>query len=143
MQKMVLTTLVLLGGLTGWSQQKADEILGVWETEDKDGKIEIFSCGSTYCGKLLWGKNIVNPDGTSKKDVNNPDEALRSRDMVGATILTGLAFDGEEYEDGRIYNAEDGDTYKCYIWIEKGVLHLRGYLGIPALGQTTKWSRIK
>ncbi|WP_196890243.1 DUF2147 domain-containing protein [Aureivirga sp. CE67] len=144
MKKIILFATFLLSNLAIFAQNEADNILGVWETEDKDGKIEIYKCGENYCGKLLEGSDIFEKDGiTPKKDVKNPDPKLQSRDIPGITILTNLTFDGEEYEDGKIYNAKNGKTYKCYIWLEDGDLFLRGYLGLPILGQTTKWTRIK
>ncbi|MDR6240498.1 DUF2147 domain-containing protein [Aureibacter tunicatorum] len=144
MKKLVVFLLFLFSSVNIFAQDKVDEILGVWEIKDKTAKMEVFKCGEEYCGKLLWGKDIVEKDGvTSKKDVKNPDPNLRSRDIVGITYLKGLTFDGDEYVNGRIYNSSNGKTYKCYVWFEDDILHLRGYLGLPTMGQTTKWFRIK
>jgi uncharacterized protein (DUF2147 family) len=141
---VVLTALVIMSSIAVLAQNRANDIIGVWETENKDARMEIFKCGDKYCGKLLWGKGIVEEDGvTSKKDVNNPDPKLRSRDVVGITYLSGLTYDDDEYEDGKVYNSDDGKTYKCYVWLKKGSLYLRGYLGMPVLGQTTKWNSVK
>ncbi len=142
MKKSFLILVTILICYVSFAQGE-NQIIGTWQTEAKDGKMEVFKCEDKYCGKLITGKNIINADGTSKKDVNNPDEKLRNRDLVGITILTNLIFDGDEYQNGRIYNAENGKTYKCYVWIKNDVLHLRGYLGLKAFGQTSKWNRIK
>jgi uncharacterized protein (DUF2147 family) len=143
MKRQIIFSLFLFTNLTLFAQTKASAILGIWETEAKDGKMELYQCGNSYCGKLLKGADIINPDGSSKKDVKNPDPQLRSRDLVGIEILTGLSFDGKEYQNGRIYNGANGKTYKCYVWLKNDVLHLRGYLGLRAFGQTSKWNRIK
>ncbi len=136
-------TIILSCNFHTIAQTTADRIIGIWETEAKDGKMEIYPCGDQYCGKLLWGSEIVNKNGSSKKDVNNPDRSLRSRDLIGITNLTGLRFDDGTYEDGRIYNAANGKIYKCYVWLKNEKMHLRGYLGLKMLGQTSKWNRIK
>jgi uncharacterized protein (DUF2147 family) len=141
MKKSFLILITLFTSYVSLAQNE-NQIIGTWQTEAKDGKMEVFKCGDKYCGKLLTGKNIINADGTSKKDINNPDEKLRNRDLVGTTILTNLTFDEDEYDKGEIYNAENGKTYKCYVWIKNDVLHLRGYLGIKAFGETSKWHRI-
>jgi uncharacterized protein (DUF2147 family) len=138
---IVLFTLINTSNL--YAQEKADAIIGVWETETKDAKMEIFKSGKEYQAKLLWGKDIVHADGTSKKDAKNPDAKLRNRDLVGITYITGLKFDDDEWEKGRVYNNSNGKWYKCYVWLEDGQLHLRGYLGMRILGQTSKWNRVK
>lgn len=125
------------------AQNSADDIIGIWELDDKASTMKIYKSGNTYSAKLLWGKDIVEADGkTSKKDIHNPDKTLRNRDLTGITYLTGLTYDDDEYTNGRIYNALNGKTYKCYVWLENGALHLRGYLGLPILGQTTIWNRL-
>ncbi|MGJ1265623.1 DUF2147 domain-containing protein [Sphingobacterium spiritivorum] len=119
-------------------------MLGTWEADKKDVIIEIFKQGDKYFGKYIWGKPIVESDGvTSKKDLKNPDPKLRSRDLIGITSLTGLKWDGEEYGDGKIYNAPTVDTYKCKVWIKNDKLYLRGYLGVSLLGQTATFHRHK
>jgi uncharacterized protein (DUF2147 family) len=142
MNKIILFAAFLLSSIHIIAQPAEDEILGVWETEAKDGKMEIFKSGDEYRGKLLWGTEIVNADGTSKKDVNNPDRSLRSRELIGIINLSGLKYDDGTYEGGKIYNAVNGKEYKCYVWLKNEQMHLRGYLGMKMLGQTTKWNRV-
>ncbi len=125
------------------SQNKEDAIIGTWEMNDGSAKMKVFKAGNEYQAQLLWGKDIVNPDGSSKKDLNNPDKKLQSRNLLGIIYLTGLIYHDGQYEKGRIYNNANGKTYKCYVWIKKGKLHLRGYLGMKMLGQTTQWKRIE
>lgn len=139
--------ILIIGVLSTTSLQAQDvnknAIVGVWESEDKDAKMEIFKDGNEYKAKLLWGKDIVNADGTSKKDVNNPDEKFHNRDLMGMTYMKGLKFDDDQWEKGQVYNNANGKWYKCYVWLENKQLHLRGYLGMKMLGQTTKWNQIK
>lgn len=125
-----------------FAQTGENAILGVWESDAKDVRMEFYKQGNKFYGRYLWGKTIVENDGiTSKKDVKNPDSKLRSRNVVGITSLTGLTWDGEEFVDGKIYNAPSGEMYDCKVWIKKDKLYLRGYMGISMLGQTVSWHR--
>lgn len=142
MRTIVFLTTILLS-LNLFAQVNSNTIIGVWEMDDKTAKMEIFKDGEEYKAKLLWGAEIVNEDGSSKKDLENPDEKLRDRDLVGQVYLTGLHYEDEEWEDGKIYNNRNGKWYNCYAWMKKDVLNLRGYLGLPMFGQTTEWNRIK
>ena len=143
MKKSVVIIFAVLIYSTAFAQKNPGEIIGIWETEAKDGKMEIYKTGNEYRGKLLWGKDIVEKDSkTSKKDVKNPDEKLRSRNLVGITYITGLIYDDNEYVDGSVYSAADGRTYDCKLWIENEDLYLRGYVGFSLLGQTSIWKRL-
>jgi uncharacterized protein (DUF2147 family) len=144
MLKGIIVLLLSLFSISqSYSQEKSDVIIGVWESEDKDAKMEIYKDGNTFKANLLWGAQIVNEDGSSKKDVNNPDESLRNKDLVDGLMIIGLEYDGEEWDDGKVYNNANGKWYNCYVWMEKGQLNLRGYLGLKIMGQTTVWNRIK
>lgn len=89
-------------------------IVGTWESDQKDVRMEYFKQGDRYVARLLWGNLIVESDGvTSKKDAKNPDEKLRSRNIIGVVSLTGLTWDGEAYTGGKIYDPPSGKTYNC------------------------------
>lgn len=136
-----LLALFQLSSLT--AQVNSNAIVGIWESEAKDAKMEIYSSGETFNATLLWGAQIVNADGSSKKDSYNPDESMRDRELVGSVMIKGLRFEDDEWENGRVYNNANGKWYKCYVWMEEGQLHLRGYLGMPILGETTIWNRLQ
>jgi uncharacterized protein (DUF2147 family) len=138
----ILLLLILAFVSRTFAQTGENDILGKWESDKKDVRLEIFKQGDKYYGKYLWGNQLVEKDGvTSKKDVKNPDTKLRSRDLIGITSLTGLKWNGEEYEDGKIYNAPSGDTYSCKAWIKDGKMSLRGFMGFSLLGKTATFHR--
>lgn len=143
MKSAIITVVLVLATWAGaFAQTGENAILGTWESDKEDVRIEVFKQAGKYCGKYLWGKSIVENDGvTSKKDVKNPKPELRNRNVVGITSLTGLKWNGREYVDGKIYDAPSGDTYSCKIWIKDGKLNLRGYLGVSVLGQTATFHR--
>lgn len=143
--KQLFFSFVFIFGIQSSFAQHADKIIGKWESEKKDAKMEIIKNGDEYQAKLLWGTDIVNNEGKSKKDLHNPNPKLRDRDLVGIIYITNLKFDenDKEYQGGKIYNGQNGKTYDGYIWLKNESLKLRGYLGFKFLGQTTSWNRIK
>lgn len=146
MMKTAKILFVLLLAMASKMQAQVNEksIVGVWESDKKDVRMEFFKDGANYSAKLLWGNLVVERDGiTSKKDNKNPDTRLKTRNILGIISLTGLEWNGKEYTNGKIYDPPSGDTYTCKAWIEDGKLHLRGYLGISLLGKTVTWHRYK
>lgn len=123
---------------------EGDKILGVWLSETKEGKIQVFRVGNKYSGKLIWSKNMYASDGkTSKKDVENDDAKLRSRDLKNLVLLSNLVYDDGEYSGGTIYDPKNGSTYKCYMTLEGDKLNIRGYIGISLIGRTSVWTRVQ
>lgn len=125
------------------AQTKADDIIGIWEFKDKTSKMEIYKDGSKYYGKLLYGTQMMNEDGTSKKDVNNPNPKLKNQDIIGSTYIIDLEFDDDEWSNGKVYNANSGKYWDCYIKLKKGKLHFTGYMGARFLGKTYVYKRAK
>ncbi len=54
-------------------------------------------------------------------------------------MLKDFKYKNNKWEDGTIYDPEDGKTYKCSMWIEKGKLKVRGHWGL--FHQTQTWIR--
>lgn len=144
MKKIKLTFAMLFIAFSSLvAQNKQDAIIGVWETDTKDAKMEIFKSGNLYYGKLLWGNKIVEADGkTSKKDINNPDSKLRTRKIIGIINLSGLKYENGTYVNGTIYDPPSGKTYECKAWLENGKLQLRGFIGISLIGRTATWHKL-
>lgn len=144
MKKTILAVFTLLLSLASFAQKlSADQILGTWKCDDY--KIEVFKTGKAYSAKLLWSKNMFEADGkTSKKDVKNPDEKLRSRTVQGLTHITDLVYKDGEYVDGKLYSVQDGNTYSLKGKLKgPNDLETRGYKGVPLVGKTFKWKRVQ
>jgi len=130
----------------------ADSIAGLWEVEEGDGHIEIYRCGEKYCGSIAWLREPVYPlddqgkmPGRPLQDRENPKKELRGRPLVGLRMMDGYTFRGNNlWDEGRIYNTDNGKTYSSRISLKsRDVLELRGYIGIPLLGGSTVWKRVK
>ena len=138
---------LILSTTSAWAVG-ADSVIGFWNTQDKNAIFEIYKCGSLYCGKIssLEEPNYPPTDkqmpGMPKVDRVNPDPALRSRTLVGLPLILGFHYEGDNCWKGKIYNPEDGETYRCnFSMTGDNQLNVRGYLGIPLLGRTQVWTR--
>ncbi|MCK9418022.1 MAG: DUF2147 domain-containing protein [Nitrospirae bacterium] len=128
-----------------------DDILGVWNNQEKSAKIELFKCGDKYCGKLVELTEPNYPEGsregvpgTPKLDNNNPDPNLRKTPRLGLAILRDFAHAGEnKWAGGKVYDPKNGKTYSGKMTlVTPGQLEMRGFLGISLLGRTATWTRV-
>jgi uncharacterized protein (DUF2147 family) len=126
-----------------YSQNKADDITGIWHTVGKESaKIQIYKSGEKYYGKIIWLKNPIE-NGKQKVDINNPDKEKRSNVILGLVMLTDFKFDGDdEWKNGDIYDPESSKTYSFYMYLkDKNTLKVRGYVGVSMFGRTETWTR--
>ncbi len=151
MKKIILTTAILLLLLAATSfAAGADDILGVWNNQEKDAKIEIQKCGDTYCGKIVWLKTPNYPEGskegapgTPKVDHNNPDNNRRNSPVIGLQIVHNFSYAGEnKWTGGKVYDPKNGRTYSGKLTlVSPAQLDLRGFIGISLIGRTAVWTR--
>jgi len=135
--------LLLLLPVLGKAQAlKPDDIVGNWEAVDKTLKLEMFHAGSDYEARMLYGNKLLESDGvTFKNDEKNPDASLRPRSTKSIIFIKGLTWDKDQWTGGTLYDASSGKTYKCKVELKDGQLQLRGYVGVPAFGQTVVLAR--
>jgi len=71
-----------------------------------------------------------------------PDPSLRSRPIIGLQIMHGFKYHGDgKWEEGKVYNPQNGKTYSARIKLKDGKLEMRGYIGISMLGKTEEWTK--
>jgi uncharacterized protein (DUF2147 family) len=128
----------------------ADRVVGVWLTEKADAHVRIERVGDSFHGTIVWLKEPLYPvddeqgmAGQPKVDRENPDPVLRARPIVGLRIVDGFRHQDGEWRDGRIYDPENGKTYRCRMWFDGETLRVRGYIGISLLGRSTSWTRAR
>lgn len=143
MQKLALSIILFLSSLITFAQNSdADKIIGEWLNEDKDGKIEIYKTGNSYFGKIIWGNSIFEDDGqTLTKDVKNPDEKLKQRNILNMVVLSDFIYAEDVWDNGKIYDPKSGKTYNCTMKLKDNKLEIRGYVGISLLGHSTYWEK--
>jgi len=120
------------------------QLVGRWTAMgDMDYKpkaiIEIYEAN----GKLQGRVEKVLPD-AAYTICEKCDGDLKNKPIAGMVILTDLSKTDTGGKDGKILDPGSGNTYSCYMELESpDKLKLRGYLGLPALGRTQYWFRIK
>src|SRR4051812_5285964 len=149
---LVAAILVTLGSA---ASAQAPSVMGVWLTQSGVAQVQIGPCadpsGGALCGFIVGLINPKGPDGQAvapeaATDYRNADPKLRSRKVIGLPLIWGFrkTADPNAFEDGHIYNGENGKTYNANISLQAdGMLRLRGYVGSPMFGETQVWTRVK
>ncbi len=86
-------------------------------TQGAAAVVELAPCDGTpgLCGTIRWLWDAVDDKGRPRLDAQNTDTTLRQRPLVGLSILSGLIPVAGGGWAGRIYNPEDGQTYRATV----------------------------
>ena len=138
-------TLVLIALAMSLGTSLAADISGTWLTEGGEATVRLASCGDAVCGTIVALKQPNDPDtGKPQADVNNPDPKLRKRGVIGIQIVLGMKPNAAASKwTGKVYNAEDGETYAGNITMRNAnSLKLEGCVfgGMICKGQI--WTRV-
>ena len=127
----------------GLAQSAPTDIVGVWIDHTNQGAVEFYLCGERLCGRIAWIKEPFDAKGRPMTDSQNSDRAKRNRPMCGLQLVGDLARTANNaFENGWIYNPDDGDTYSVEVRLASpNVLLVHGYLGMKILGETFTWRR--
>ncbi|WP_084761876.1 DUF2147 domain-containing protein [Spirosoma spitsbergense] len=110
-----------------------------WSGEDNKARFETIKTGDTYSAKIIFLVEPNDDTDNSKTDKNKPDKSLRNRPALGFMLLSGLAYAGKMWENGKIYSSERGETLPCSIELaDKNTLKLKASKGIISPTQTKK-----
>lgn len=127
----------------------AEDIIGLWQSiDDKTGApkalVEIRKeADNTYAGKVV--KLTPRAGYTPKETCVDCPPPYTNKPIIGMDVVTGLkSTDGLNYTSGRILDPNTGKLYslKAKLSSNGKRLHLRGYLGISALGRNQIWIRV-
>ena len=123
-------------------------ITGCWFVESGDAVVALAEEDGRIIGRIVGLQEpyfLAREDrgeaGAPRTDLENPDPALRDRPMAGLAIVRGLERDGDRWTDGRIYDPQSGNSYAARAELDDdGTLRIRGYVGSPLFGRTTRWT---
>ncbi|MDB5489438.1 MAG: hypothetical protein JWQ58_3153 [Reyranella sp.] len=151
--RALLTTLALcLAASTASAQQGT--VMGTWLTASGVAQVKIGPCSDAAAGAICgYVVNLINPKGPDgaavtpdvATDYRNENPSLRTRKVIGMPLIWGFkkTADPNAFEDGKVYNGENGKTYNANISLQPdGKLRLRGYVGTPMFGETQLWTRV-
>lgn len=137
MKRLLLAVIFLAAPMA--SVADPHDIYGLWLSEARDGHIEITDCGDgTPCGTLVWVDMDKAP---TDRDERNRDASLRARPLIGVPVVWGYEHGEHGWKDGRIYNPEDGKTFRSSVRrLGDGTLSVKGCLG--PLCRTNIWTPV-
>ncbi|HOP49883.1 MAG TPA: DUF2147 domain-containing protein [Ignavibacteriales bacterium] len=116
-----------------------DGIFRKWKTiDDETGKpksiVEIYEKNGKIFGKIV---DLFREPNEDQDPICTKCEDFRKNQKIrGMVIITNLQKNGDVYEGGEILDPKKGKIYKCKIWLENGVLKVRGYWGFIYRTQT-------
>lgn len=97
MRAMLFVLSLLIAAVPAFTAraEEPETLLGVWSTRDDRAHIRLHRCEDErlVCGTIIWTK--------SGKD-----------DRLGATILSGFAFEDGRLRGGRILDPRNGSSYR-------------------------------
>lgn len=102
---------------------------GVWIMENGKVTVRIAPCGGNLCGSIIAMKKPLDKQGKPKVDKENPDASLRTRPIIGLTILSNMEPKSDNKWAGTIYNADDGRTYSSYMKLLGDTMKVKGCVG--------------
>jgi uncharacterized protein (DUF2147 family) len=126
----------------------AEDITGMWQSiDDKTGApkalVEIRKeANGTYAGKIV--KITPRAGYTPKETCVDCPAPYTNKPILGLDVMTGLKQgEGLNYVNGRILDPNSGKVYsmKAKLSSNGKRLHLRGYVGVSALGRNQIWIR--
>lgn len=121
---------------------RAADVAGVWINQEGDTKIRVTHCGADICGNVAWLGKPNDETGRRKTDRHNADAGLRNRPLMGVSVLIGMKPDGQERWSGRIYNADDGETYISHVAIaDPNSLNVQGCVLGGLICKSMTWTR--
>ncbi len=138
MKRVLLTTCLAIGTfLVAFGQE---EIEGIWLAGEGKTKVEIFSANpGLYTGKIVWIDVPENKKGRIPTDRKNPNKALRSRPLMGLSLLEDLAFEDGKWV-GTIYTPKHGRTLPAILTLNNND-ELIIEVSVMGMTREKKWTR--
>jgi uncharacterized protein (DUF2147 family) len=141
---VALCMLVISVPLVGVPQRTA---AGLWERVDESGApvawFRIIDCNGVYQGKMVKIFPRPGEDPSNWRCTACQDDQ-KNAPVIGLTFIKGMRRNGLAYEGGSILDPRSGLVYSARMELspDGDQLEVRGYLGIPILGQSEFWRRI-
>ena len=119
---------------------------GFWQQVDNDGHVGgwfyFTEVNGRFEGRLV--KMFGKPGDPQISACSKCTGKQKNAPMLGLVIVKGMKREGLKYEEGSILDPRDGTVYHAQMELSPDgqKLSVRGYLGIPLLGQTQVWGRL-
>ena len=143
-KKITITLLLSFVGLLAFSQTNAD-LVGEWYNDKEDVVITIFEVNQTISAKITWMQFPNDKNGNPKIDLLNPDESLRTNEILGMMIMSNFShIAGNIWDNGTLYVPEKGKSFSGIMRLkDDNTLNVRGYVGFSFFERySTTWTRV-
>lgn len=143
LKSLVLLLACTMIGIAHAHTASAEAPEGVWLIKGK-AAVQIFDCKGLLCGRILWLQAPHDSQGQLKRDMKNPDSALRQRDLCGLTVIWALRSSSpNHWDDGWFYNPVSGKTYNIKMELTSSdALVARFYRRTSLVGETETLNRV-
>ena len=113
--------------------EDSEKIVGIWFTDDKTSKIQIYKNNNQYFGKIIWMSNIESK------------EELKVKPKIGYQIFRKFTFEGKNvWSGGQVSDPRSGMTVSGKMTLkDENTLNVRGYVGTPMFGKTVILLRVE
>ena len=148
MKKSMLWMMLCTGFMCAAHSQANDDLVGIWQNiDDKTGSPKALDEISktpegTYVGKVV--KITPRPDYKPQDKCTKCPGKYKNQPILGLEVFNGLKkVNDNAYAEGEILDPLSGNIYKLKgkLTGNKKRLHLRGYVGVSAIGRTQTWIR--
>ena len=122
-----------------------EKICGKWEASEKNLVVQVYMQNEKFVAKIIWFNTDHGAPMDTWTDKNNPDKSLRSRKLLGMSVLRDLTYHPKtnSWENGMIYDAKHGREWNSSAYIDKnGLLKVEGYWHFKFIGRTMTFRRI-
>lgn len=111
--------------------EEAEKIVGVWFTEGKTSKIQIYKVEKEYFGKIIWIAS------------NGKKEDLKVKPTIGYQIFRKFTYENKnQWTGGQVSDPRSGMTVSGRMTLkDEKTLSVRGYVGSPMFGKTVILTR--
>ncbi|PWK20214.1 uncharacterized protein DUF2147 [Arcicella aurantiaca] len=109
----------------------SEKIVGIWFTEGKGSKIQIYKVEKEYFGKIIW----IAP--------NAKKEDLKVKPTVGYQIFKKFTYEEKNlWTGGQVSDPRSGMTVSGKMTLkDEKTLSVRGFVGSPMFGKTVILTR--
>ena len=143
--RLIVIVAALVAVLAGATRVRAGESLdGFWMDSDGEVIIELRPCGDSRCGKVVWLKQPLGPEGRPLRDYRNSDPNLRSRPVCGLEVVSGFKKQSDSsWGGGTVYVSDQGTSYSGVANVLSPTkVEVTGYIGLPIFGASEVWTKV-
>lgn len=128
---MTLFSIITLFTLFSNFTEESEKIVGIWYTDGRTSKIQIYKNENQYFGKIVW---------LAAKD---PQQDLKIKPTLGYQIFRKFTFESKNvWSGGQVSDPQSGMTVSGKMTLKNDkTLSVRGYVGAPMFGKTVILTR--